>query len=569
MKFHRRQVALIVMALSVLGLGGWIWVTHLRAKRAVTNYKKHLVATGERLAIDELIPDPLPTEQNGVGIFLKATSLLNAPTTLLDTNPPSAMRMVAPGKAMVGWKEPNIQVPDEPWSTNSWEEADATIADLSEALDLLHQLVAKPGMDFQLDYHQGFSLLLPNLSQTKKATQRLSAAALCALHRGDSTSAVEHVRAMLALSKATANERLIISQLVRIAIAAITVSANWELLQSPDVSDQQLAALQRNWTELEFVEAIEHALDMERAMGQMTLAGLRNSSAEFNKFASSYVWGGGPGSSSPDGWVEEVEQFVRDVWDKTKLKSKETAWRVSWSYHDELRTLKGLQALLEASRAVRTDGCFIDALRLQESRLIELGIRSDHDDDPTLPGELDFRSLLSQGVLSLNRVLVRAMSMEASRQMVITAIALKRYQLRHGEYPEDLSGLTPEFLAAIPRDPVDGQALRYRRTSASSFLLYSMGEDAKDDGGDPRSARADAKSVSWRAGRDWVWPQPATAEEIQAYFESQAKEHPKTVQAFPTTVLSSKQQEFLERYGLAGSNAPIARTSDPGTNVSR
>jgi hypothetical protein len=558
-------------ALLVLGLGGWIWVVHYRAKHAVADYKKQLVAAGEKLTIGELVPDPVSPEQNGAGIFLKATSLLNTSTTLLDTNPPYAMRMVAPGKAMVGSKEADIQDYSAPWSTNSWEEAEAALADLSEALDLLDRLIEKPVMDFQLDYHQGFSLQLPNLVHTKKAAQRLSAAALCDLHRGDTTSAVRIVRAMLALSKATAHEKLIISQLVRIAIAAITVNANWELLQSPAISDAQLAALQRVWTELEFVESIENALAMERAMGQLALERMRNSSKEFNNLASSYAWAGKPGASSPDGWYEEAELFVSTVWDRTKLKTKETAWRVSWSYHDELRTLKGSQVLLESARTVRTNGIFVDALRSQEKKLADLGIHSDKEEDMfnTSPGDLDVRSLLSQGILSLNRVLARALVMEAYRHMMITALALKRHQLRHGMYPEDLTALTPEFLTVVPRDPVDGQPLRYRREGENSFLLYSVGEDAKDDGGDPLSADPNARSLNWRVGRDWVWPQPATSDEVAAYIDAQAKRQPQHRRAYPTAKLTPEQQAFFERYGLAISNAPSVQTNDPATNVLR
>jgi hypothetical protein len=66
----------------------------------------------------------------------------------------------------------------------------------------------------------------------------------------------------------------------------------------------------------------------------------------------------------------------------------------------------------------------------------------------------------------------------------VTAIALKRYQLRHGNYPTDLSMLVPEFLSTVPRDPVDGKLLRYRLNPDGTFLLYSVGEDGKDDGGD-------------------------------------------------------------------------------------
>ncbi len=91
-------------------------------------------------------------------------------------------------------------------------------------------------------------------------------------------------------------------------------------------------------------------------------------------------------------------------------------------------------------------------------------------------------------------------------QMASAAIALKRYQLRHGRLPVTLASLVPEFLPAIPRDCMDGQPLRYRCNSDGSFTLYSVAEDAMDDGGNPSSADPARSGQAW-TGRDWVWPQ--------------------------------------------------------------
>ena len=53
---------------------------------------------------------------------------------------------------------------------------------------------------------------------------------------------MKNLRAMLALVKAMRDERLIISELVRIAIASMGVGANWEFLQSTNLTDEQLSA---------------------------------------------------------------------------------------------------------------------------------------------------------------------------------------------------------------------------------------------------------------------------------------------------------------------------------------
>ena len=93
------------------------------------------------------------------------------------------------------------------------------------------------------------------------------------------------------------------------------------------------------------------------------------------------------------------------------------------------------------------------------------------------------------------------------QEMAASAIALKRYQLRHETLPASLNALVPEFLTKTPRDLMDGQSLRYRSLGKASFLLYSVGEDGLDDGGDGRPDPVDADSPKspW-TGRDWVWP---------------------------------------------------------------
>jgi len=121
------------------------------------------------------------------------------------------------------------------------------------------------------------------------------------------------------------------------------------------------------------------------------------------------------------------------------------------------------------------------------------------------------------------------MTAEVSRQVVITAIALKRFELKHGKLPAKLEDMTPEFLPDVPRDPVDGQPLRYRQNPDGTFLLYSIGADGVDDGGDPTHATSggsgQSSSLSWQNdnAHDWVWPQPANPAEVQNYFDSPPK----------------------------------------------
>jgi hypothetical protein len=101
-----------------------------------------------------------------------------------------------------------------------------------------------------------------------------------------------------------------------------------------------------------------------------------------------------------------------------------------------------------------------------------------------------------------------AVQNETKRRLAITAIALKRYELRHGHPPPNLSALTPELLGQVLIDPMSGGPLCYRLNPDGTFVLYSVGEDGKDDGG--------KGGMDFWSGPDAVWPAAATPEEAAA-----------------------------------------------------
>jgi hypothetical protein len=80
----------------------------------------------------------------------------------------------------------------------------------------------------------------------------------------------------------------------------------------------------------------------------------------------------------------------------------------------------------------------------------------------------------------------------------------------------------PEFLPAVPRDPVDAKTLRYQPNADGTFLLYSIGKDGVDDGGDATPIPP-ASLLEWQSAPDWVWPEPATQLEIQNYYDHPPK----------------------------------------------
>lgn len=74
---------------------------------------------------------------------------------------------------------------------------------------------------------------------------------------------------------------------------------------------------------------------------------------------------------------------------------------------------------------------------------------------------------------------------DANQQVMLAALAAKIYRKQTGAYPENLEALVPSLLDQVPNDPYADKPLTYRRTEAG-FVVYSVGTDFVDDGGDPQ-----------------------------------------------------------------------------------
>jgi hypothetical protein len=140
------------------------------------------------------------------------------------------------------------------------------------------------------------------------------------------------------------------------------------------------------------------------------------------------------------------------------------------------------------------------------------------DNHPDRGRSIDMSRLMTGNIKNFIRHALRA---QTEANIVTTAIALERYRLAHHTYPGALAKLVPEFVWVVPVDCMDGHDLRYRLNPDGTYLLYSVGEDGVDNGGDPTPEKG--KAPGFFNGKDWVWPRAATAEEVQAYEAEQTK----------------------------------------------
>ncbi len=500
----------IVLCLAILGS----IIHHFQLKAAVNRYKAELQAQGEPLELRQVLPPPVPVELNQAADYQQAVSLLSSNQNVLFSNPPPVMRMVAPGKALVGWRQPWLL---DGRMSNSWDDVQAALAEDKRALALLGKLPRQPIFDFQLNYtNSPEKMRFPHLAVSKKAALRLGADAQFSLHQGDPDSAGKDIQTMLSLVQGLAHDRIVITELVRIALAHITTVATWEYLQATNLTDPQLAALQVAWIGLDFSQSTKQAFLLERAGSPVTLDEWRSSNLPLLEYFE--IW---DNLGLPN---HDARRLTG--WDRIKLHTKIFSWRYWWSYSDELTELQGYQVFLQSLRQAETNAALLPLWQKQNLELAKLVPTSTPVFTFARPEKVNFHQILASELPPMGRCFAKVMSAETAKQITLTAIALKRCQLRHGDYPDTLAGLVPEFLAAVPRDPLDGQPLRYRRNANGTFTLYSIGENGVDDGGNPTlKPGASAASLAWQHADalDWVWPQPATAAEVENYYARQSK----------------------------------------------
>lgn len=107
----------------------------------------------------------------------------------------------------------------------------------------------------------------------------------------------------------------------------------------------------------------------------------------------------------------------------------------------------------------------------------------------------------------------------------MSVLAILRYQKEKGTYPADLEALVEQgYLSQPPMDPWSDKPLAYRKTE-DGFILYSVGFNFEDDGGE---VSRDYKGRVSRWGTEeagdavlWPMPKPETPEEREERLEKE------------------------------------------------
>jgi hypothetical protein len=350
-------------------------------------------------------------------------------------------------------------------------------------IDRLQQDSAFPYSRFPIKYDTDdpAAILLPHLAAIKRCAQVLQLRAIAELQNGQSEKALDDVKLMLRLTDSIRTESFLVSHLVRIAVLQIALQPVWEGLAEHQWSDEQLVVLDSELAKLDFLA--DYKLTMHGGMGfQLGIV----------LFLQKHP--------------EQFPNLLSDVSSndhKSKAESIVTAAMVfhlvpsGWFYQNQLHCVRAMEEFYLPIADVH-----------QQTVTPALVRRADEAVEKERKNPSPFNILESLALPALGNAVKKFAYAQSSTDLARVAIALERYRLAHGEFPESLDALAPQFMEKIPHDIIGGQPLHYRRTDDGQFVLYSVGWNETDDGGVVVLSKGETPSVDRDEG-DWVWRYPS------------------------------------------------------------
>ncbi len=388
-------------------------------------------------SLTEMAPPPVATADNAAVVYQGAWTLVVPPNPQED----------AAFSAYTGWK------PDRAKEQGALGLGRPYVDRNQAALVRLRQALAKPHCRFDLDYTAGPAMQLPHLAELRRAGKMMRLESRVLLAEGKTGDALRSAADDELLAEALRGEPILISMLVRIAIRGLADESLRRALQEPQSDAEALARVAEVLERTRDDDGYARAMKGERAEGLDIMKMVR--SGGVGSFLSS---NGIPGAA---GWIYGF-----------------FGWAL---YKDMGLYLRIMKKQIELSERpyweVMKQGSIVDA-EVQQAPSWYLLTR-------TLLPSLDAAR--------------RSWEKDRARHDAgRLAVALARYRLAHGAFPDSLDALAPGLLPSIPIDPFTGKPFGYCH-AGDSARVYSMGPRGLDNGGGV-AGQDDEGTILWPLG---------------------------------------------------------------------
>ena len=325
------------------------------------------------------------------------------------------------------------------------------IADHNDALELLHIGAAIKDCRYPVDLSAGLQTQMPNLSEMRKSVFLLKLEAVLHADNGDGASATESTLSCFGIARSLSGLPMTLAQLIRAACQSLAVSTVEQVVNRTQLTDEQLAELAEAVRESERICDISIALVGERCMG-------------ISFFRAPETLGFG------DGGISAIAQPLLALYKVVGLADS-----------DEVIYLDLMAEYLESAE-----------LALHQRQEAAKAVNAKFE--ATSPARVLLHTIMPAFV----RIITLDTRSAAHLRVADAGLAVQRYRLATGKLPDKLADLVPEYLESVPKDPFDGNELRYEKLGPG-FVVYSIGEDLSDDGGKEKEPkkRGEKKLPNW------------------------------------------------------------------------
>jgi hypothetical protein len=519
--FLRVFVVLIFLAALFYAEEDW------RGKRDWENCKNELEAKGEKLDFASFVPPPVPDDQN----FALTPIVASCYNRYLDndghrirpekTKVVNRLEMKIGGSKdkwegntntlglwqqsekvnLNGWQQYYRTPTDTNYYTAGTNEFPTTPSPQTPAADVLLALskydsaieelrqaanqFQKSRFPLNYDGPSPTSILFPHLYTFEDCGQVLQLRAVAELENRQSEKALADLKLILRLSDSIRNEPDFYSQLVRLRLLSDIIQPIWEGMAEHRWSDGELAELEQYLGKINLHVDYSFAMHSERASNIATIEFMRRNRSRAVNCVTSITYLGRGDSYEPPIDIDTPVPFMASL-----ISSLVPS---GWFYWSEMTIARIYQPLFLATNQNEMELTTVAARRAGTMKGNERQHLTSHN---------AIALMICPYFEAVSKIFIVAQS---SLDFARVACGLERYRLAHGEYPETLDTLAPPFIEKLPHDIINGQPLHYRRVANGQFVLYSVGWNETDDGGQAglnKDGRFDQRSG------DWVWQYP-------------------------------------------------------------
>ncbi|MEO1235642.1 MAG: hypothetical protein AAFX76_02515 [Planctomycetota bacterium] len=363
-------------------------------------------------------------------------------------------------------------LPSVPWTAADHPDEARWLADHAGLLDRLAEATRKP--HYFVPFTNGadeplIGTLLPHLGHGRSIARLWRARAMHRLGEGDPEAAWADNLAAYRLGRHM-RRGVLIDHLVGISIEALSNGLLEELLASPDLTPAMARRMAQDLAALPPVRPLTETYEFHERFGSLDAMVFAISKPDALRDL-------GLGDIAAINRVAPLRGLDLNV----------ILRRVNRHY-DELERVSRLEDPLEKIAAIERWDESIEAVRQHTQQVMfrpEVMAVVTHGPRPLSRWAVShFVGDLLTGILlpalgAANRTEDQARQVTA---IAPVAIAVAGYRAEHGNYPEALDDLVPDWLDAVPIDGYSGEPLRYVVIDGRP-VIYSVGPDLEDDGG--------------------------------------------------------------------------------------